>query len=339
MESRSSTSLVSSLLLSLLLVLPSLPSLTLSASSFRCNTHDYNTLLGIKKALNNPYDIIAWLPNVDCCDWPGITCDENTNRVTQFDISHSNLSAEIPPAVGNLTYLQYLTFHKNPGLHGSIPSTITKLVHLKFLRFSWDGLSGPIPEFLGQLKNLEYLNLDFNQFSGSIPDSLGYLPKLSALFLDRNKLSGPIPYSFGGFKTSDFYLILSHNQLSGEIPCSLGAVDLTKIDLSHNQLVGDASTLFVPNGNLQTIDLSRNKFDFVLSGVKFPKTLIYLDLSHNHIHGSIPKEIIKLELQTLNVTYNGLCGRIPYGKNMKRFDYDSFFHNPCLCGKPLPSCK
>ncbi|XP_010265818.1 PREDICTED: polygalacturonase inhibitor-like [Nelumbo nucifera] len=337
---------LSPLLLCVLFLLSSLPSPILSAS-VRCNPEDYKTLMRIKKSLNNPYHLASWIPNTDCCNWYCVECDDNTNRITQFTIFQSNLSGQIPAAVGDLPYLDTVVFRKLPNLYGSIPSSITKLQNLKMLRLSWNNLSGPIPGFLGQLKNLEYLDLAFNRFSGQIPASLADLSKLAALHLDRNRLTGAIPDSFGRFKVdtqkslySGFYLYLSHNQLSGVIPKSLGEVNLITVDVSRNKLVGDASVLFNPNGTTQTIDLSRNQFDFDLSGVKFPKTLIDLELSHNIIRGSIPEEITGLELlQGLNVSYNRLCGQIPVGGNMNRFGYDSFFHNRCLCGQPLPNCK
>jgi len=80
-------------------------------------------------------------------------------------------------------------------------------------------------------------------------------------------------------------------------------------------------------------------FQFDLSKVKLAKTLNNLDMNHNGITGSIPAEWSKAYFQLLNVSYNRLCGRIPKGEYIQRFDSYSFFHNKCLCGAPLPSCK
>ncbi|KAF6145635.1 hypothetical protein GIB67_018741 [Kingdonia uniflora] len=223
---------------------------------------------------------------------------------------------------------------------GSIPQTITKLKNLKMLRLSWTNLSGPVPEFLSQLNELTFLDLSFNQFSGEIPANLGKLTKLDALHLDRNRLTGPIPDSFGRFTGSVPDMYLSHNQLTGSIPKSLGNMGFGRIDLSRNKLTGDASMLFNLNGSTQTIDLSRNMLEFDLSKVEFPKSLISLDLNHNQIFGSIPKQITELHgLQFLNVSYNQLCGEIPNTWNLtfrpEAFDESSYIHNRCLCGLPL----
>lgn len=98
--------------------------------------------------------------------------------------------------------------------------------------------------------------------------------------------------------------------------------------------------LFGANKTTQQLDVSRNLLAFDLSKVVFQTSLIALDLNHNQIYGSIPVGLTAVDfLQGLNVSYNRLCGEIPQGGRLQRFDVDSYFHNKCLCGSPLPSCK
>ncbi|KAJ1380337.1 Leucine-rich repeat [Sesbania bispinosa] len=315
------------------------------ALSERCHSQDKKALLKIKEDLNNPYLLASWDPNEDCCEWYCVKCDDKTNRIYELDISSSlpdpDLKGQIPPSVGDLPYLEYLTFHKLPNLVGPIQPTITKLTKLKYLIITNTNISGPVPDFLAQIKSLELLHLSFNNLSGSIPGSLYQLPNLVSLHLDRNKLTGPIPDSFGSFNKPGPDLILSHNQLSGPIPGSLGNLDPERIDLSRNKLEGDASMLFGSTKRTQILDLSRNMLEFDLSNMKFPKkSLIWLDLNHNKIYGSIPVGLTKVEyLQQFNVSYNKLCGEIPQGGELQRFDMYSYFHNKCLCGSPLPPCN
>ncbi|XP_020225434.1 polygalacturonase inhibitor-like, partial [Cajanus cajan] len=159
--------------------------------------------LELKKDLNNPYILASWDPNEDCCEWYCVKCDEKTNRIYDLDISSSvpdtNLSGQIPPSVGDLPYLESLTFHKLPNLVGPIQPTIAKLTKLKYLIITNTGISGPVPDFLAQLQSLDLIKLSFNSLSGTIPSSLYQLPNLSSLQLDRNQLTGPIPGSFGSF--------------------------------------------------------------------------------------------------------------------------------------------
>ncbi|TYJ18628.1 hypothetical protein E1A91_A09G136300v1 [Gossypium mustelinum] len=309
--------------------------------SDHCNAQDKKVLLNIKKALGNPYLLASWDPNTDCCDWYCLECHPNTHRVVSLTLfSDDRLTGQIPPEVGDLPYLETLLFRHLPNLNGTIQPAIAKLKNLKTLRLSWTNLSGPVPNFLSQLKNLTYLDLSFNNLSGSIPSSLSTLPNLEALHLDRNKLTGTIPESFGMFPSKNLYLfILSHNKLSGTIPASLANMDFNTIDLSRNLLEGDPSVLFGPKKTTFEIDLSRNMFQFDLSKVQFPKSLARLDLNHNKITGSIPAGLTDLELQFMNVSYNRLCGQIPVGGRLQSFDYSTYFHNRCLCGAPLDTCK
>ncbi|KAK2979813.1 hypothetical protein RJ640_010704 [Escallonia rubra] len=320
--------------LSLLLSLPS-PSF----SAERCNPHDKKVLLQIKADLGNPYHLASWNPNTDCCDWYVVECSLTTNRIIALTVFQANISGQIPPAVGNLPYLEELEFHHITNLTGQIPSAITKLKNLKELRLSFTNLSGPVPSFLSQLKNLTLLELNYNQLTGTIPPSIAKLTNLLAVHLDRNQLTGEIPAEFGKFTGSTPDLYLSHNQLTGSVPKSLGSLNFTTLDFSRNKLVGDISFLFGTNKTIQIVDFSRNMFEFDLSKVKFPASLTSLDLNHNKIFGSLPASLTSLNFQYLNVSYNRLCGQIPQGGKLQTFDIYSYLHNKCLCGSPLPACK
>ncbi|OAY40555.1 polygalacturonase inhibitor [Manihot esculenta] len=314
---------------------------TLFSLSFSelCNHHDKKVLLQIKQHFGNPYLLASWKSDTDCCKWYQVKCDSTNHRIISLTIFAGELSGEIPPAVGDLPYLQTLEFHKLTNITGPIQPAIAKLKSLKILSLSWLSLTGPIPDFLSQLKSLTLLDLAFNSLSGSIPSSLALLPNLGTLHLDRNKLTGSIPESFGAFQGKVPYLYLSHNQLSGKIPASLGKTDFNVLDFSRNRLEGDASVLFGPNKTTEIVDLSRNLLKFDLSKVVFPSSLTWLDVNHNKIYGNIPVQMTQLNLQSLNVSYNRLCGQIPVGGDLQRFDHYTYFHNRCLCGAPLGSCK
>ncbi|KAJ0961271.1 hypothetical protein J5N97_000729 [Dioscorea zingiberensis] len=303
-------------LLALLLISVSL----IPATTFAlCNEDDKQNLLIIRDSFgsSNP----PWHSDIPCCDWPGIDCDA-TGHVTGMAILENPLIGPIPPAIGNLRYLQVVRLHKLPNLYGTIPPEIAKLSNLRFLTISWTGVYGSVPSFLANLTALEQLDLSFNKLSGFIPSSLGDLPKLYSIDISRNNLTGTIPASLL-HKVSDSYLLLSHNNLTGP----------EQVDWGRLRLFGQSKST-------QSIDLSRNKLMFDLSKVKFPEAeLLSLDLNHNMIYGSIPKQITKVvNLQGFNVSYNMLCGEIPQGGKLGKLDKYSFFHNKCLCGPPLEPC-
>ncbi|XP_010265944.1 PREDICTED: polygalacturonase inhibitor-like [Nelumbo nucifera] len=309
------------LLLSLFLFSPSFSSPTLSAT-VRCNPSDKNALLAFQKFLYIPSDLPSWDLRTDCCKWTYVHCDPLTNRVTQLVITSINTGqfpvarGPIPAAVGDLPYLETLSFNDIINLTGSIPYSITKLQNLKRLVISGTTLSSSIPEFLGQLKNLEYLDLSANELFGSIPASLGNLGRLVSLELQSNKLTG-------------------------KIPNSLGRLNPEAIVLSDNKLSGDASMLFSADGRARWINLSGNRLEFDLSKVMFQRNLTFLSLSYNRIGGSIPEQVTELNLiQVFDVSYNRLCGKIPVGGRLQQLGAPPFLHNRCLCGPPLfKKCK
>lgn len=309
----------------------------------KCNPSDYKALMNIKKSLNNPYHLVSWVPNTDCCKWHGLACDPETNRINELNLFEGDISGQIPSSLGDLPYLENLSFREFKKIKGSIPPSITKLKHLYFLDLSHLSLSGPIPNFFNQLTSLSFLYLSSNQFSGSIPPNLSELKYIKTIDLSNNRLTGSVPETFGTFPGPIIpQLFLSHNQLSGPIPKSLGALDYWKIDFSWNNFDGDASVLFNASHSVVThMNLSWNQFEFDLSNVKFPKNLMVLDLSHNKIFGTIPEEIKGLQLlYGLNVSYNSLCGKIPHGGKMGIFDNTVYLHNKCLCGPPVTTgCK
>ncbi|CAK7342424.1 unnamed protein product [Dovyalis caffra] len=314
--------------------------LSLTLSKELCNSHDKKVLLQIRKHFGDPYFLASWLSDTDCCTtWNQVKCDRTTNRIVSLRLFSGNLSGEIPAEVGDLPYLTTLEFHKLTNITGSIPTSISKLTHLISLTLSRLNLTGSVPDSFSELKNLRVLDLSFNSLSGSIPSSLALMPEIDILSLDRNKLTGPIPDSFGNFVGRVPGISLSHNQLSGKIPASLDNRDFRLIDFSRNRLEGDASMFFGPNKTTGSVDLSRNLLEFNFSKLVFPSTLTYLDVNHNKIFGSIPTQMTQLTFLSLNVSYNRLCGQIPQGGKLQSLDYTAYFHNRCLCGTPLESCK
>ncbi|KAK9921761.1 hypothetical protein M0R45_030258 [Rubus argutus] len=108
------------------------------------NPQDKNALLEIKTALTNPYILISWNPDVDCCTtWNNVECDPNTNRITYLTFfGDDRVTGQIPAQVGDLPFLETLVLRKLPNLTGPIQPSIAKLKHLNWLRLSWNDLLG-----------------------------------------------------------------------------------------------------------------------------------------------------------------------------------------------------
>ena len=131
-----------------------------------------------------------WLSDAPIGECIGVFTKEG--RVSQLHIRRNGLSGEIPPELGNLTKLFWLSLRYNE-LSGEIPAELGNLIKLKALQLDHNKLSGEIPAELGNLFHLEELDLSHNELSGEIPPELGDLVNLRWLELNGNELSGEIP--------------------------------------------------------------------------------------------------------------------------------------------------
>ena len=109
----------------------------------------------------------------------------------KLDLSFDRLKGSIPPELGNLANLEWLSLGFNE-LSEPIPGELFNR-QPKYLDLHHNRLSGPIPPELGNLAN-ESLNLRQNQLS-PMPPELGNLATLESLDLRNNKLIRPISCS------------------------------------------------------------------------------------------------------------------------------------------------
>jgi len=311
--------------------------------SEKCNQLDKKALLQIKQEFGNPTKLSSWDPtNNDCCNdkWKGVSCD--SDRVANLGLDDLNLPKPVPfpPSITNLPFLADFSLSRIPNLVGTIPPSISKLTQLEYLTLSHTSISGEIPNTLSQIKTLLSIDFTNNKLTGPLPATLSSLPKLERISLDGNQLTGTIPESYGSFPKSFMSMTISRNLLSGKIPASLVKLNLEHLDLSLNALEGDASVFFGSKKKTQHIMLGMNSLAFDIGKVGLSKYLETVDLRNNKIYGTLPKGLTKLMfLGEFNVSYNSLCGEIPIGGELQRFDEYCYAHNVCLCGSPLQPCN
>lgn len=164
--------------------------------------------------------------------WEGVQVEED--RVVALNLNGNiGLKGNIPPEIGNLTFLRFL----NLGTVSVIASTYYNEIE-------------SIPEEIGQLIRLEYLDLNRNRLR-SLPDSIGKLENLRELNLVENPLVS-IPPSIGNLANLT-KLYLSDND-AAIIPPTLG--NLTRLEYLS---LGGRQLLAVPPeiGQLQNLDYLR----------------------------------------------------------------------------------
>ncbi|KAL0442192.1 UNVERIFIED_CONTAM: putative LRR receptor-like serine/threonine-protein kinase [Sesamum radiatum] len=254
---------------------------------------DREILLQLKSFLQSENPVVVnqgnysnWNSNdLSPCNWPGVFCDNATNRVTGIDLSDCNIS-------------------------GTIFQNLSALTALSYLDLSGNTIGGVIPEDLGRCQNLKFLNLSHNIIYGEL--NLTGLRNLEILDLSLNRIQVDIRLTVPEDCRNLVVANISNNNFTGEV----GGVfekcwNLKYLDLSTNNLVGDIWPGF---DRIQEVSLSDNGFSGTVPTWIFTKncSLRALDLSENEFFGEFPAEISNCkDLEVLTLWGNGFTGLIP----------------------------
>ncbi|XP_065864079.1 receptor-like protein 7 [Euphorbia lathyris] len=253
----------------------------------------------------------------------------NLEQLIRLDLSNNNWTGEIPNVFGNLRNLLHISFESS-NFSGMLPSSIFNLTKLNWLDLSQNQFHGSIPIEACNLSSVVRFDLSDNLLIGLIPSCLYGLPKLVWFSLSSNKLTGQI----GEFRSESLVEInLESNQIYGEIPESVfDLVNLTNFHVPSNNLSGVVDLkMFSRLKKLEELDLSNNQLSVITSNTSsisiwpqlyrfalsscnvseipdFLKTqdlLGYFSLSHNKIHGEIPKWLFDLHyLEYIDLSHN-----------------------------------
>ena len=161
------------------------------------------------------------VPDAQTLDsWYGVTVDMQAGRVSELRLGENGLYGKLPPQIGKLTHLKYLSLRNNQ-LGGEIPSEIGKLTQLKYLSLWNNELEGDIPAEIWTLTELKVLNIgDNKELGGIIPPEVGNLTALDTLVVNWGKVSGGLPEEIGNLANLRL-LEIQQNQLVGKLPLSM----------------------------------------------------------------------------------------------------------------------
>ncbi|EEF28156.1 serine-threonine protein kinase, plant-type, putative, partial [Ricinus communis] len=229
------------------------------------------------------------------------------------------LTSTIPSTQGlcELKYLKGLDISFNSLSETEVEDMIPKF-QLKMLYLPGDGYGGAFPKFLYYQHDLEVIdlwNFRFREsFHGRIPMQIGaYFSSLTELKMSRSGFHGSIPNSIGNM-SSLTYMDLSNNQFSGNVPNLIENMpSLYVLALTTNDISGSLPSNFSLS-SISEIHLSRNRIQGSLEHAFLcgSDLLMVLDLSHNHMTGSIPSWIGGLpQLDYLILSNNNFDGKIP----------------------------
>lgn len=234
----------------------------------------------------NQGEYIKWNSNdLSPCHWPGISCDNITNRVTGVNLSDSNISGSI--------------FHNFSALTG-----------LSHLDLSGNTIGGETPEDLGLCKNLKFLNMSHNIIVGKL--NLTGLRNLKVLDLSLNRFQVDIRLAIPEDCSNLVVANVSSNNFTGEVGSIFEKCqNLKYLDLSANILEGNIWPGF---DRIEELSLSDNKFYGRSPSLIFTQncSLRVLDLSENLFFGEFPREIANCrDLEMLTLWGNKFTGQIP----------------------------
>ncbi|XP_057990175.1 receptor-like protein EIX2 [Hevea brasiliensis] len=294
----------------------------------------------------------------------------NFSSLEIFDLSYNSFYSMIPNWLVEVRHTLRLLNLTTCWLQGSIPHTIVNFTPLAVLDFSYNNLTGFIPHDFGNMTSLVVLDFSYNNLKGSIPHDFGNMTSLSVLDLSSNYLEGPLPATLGLIQESNFKhsplqeLRLSYNyNLNGSLERILPQLSelvildvagnyldgviteahfqnfsrLKVLDLSENPLILNVSSNWIPDFQLQSINLFSCQI-----GPRFPhwlqnqkrilkldmsnasisatvpdwfwdisSSMKHLDLSQNQLRGGLPNLSSKTSLMTLNLGENEFGGHLP----------------------------
>ncbi|CAH1435116.1 unnamed protein product [Lactuca virosa] len=288
----------------------------------KCLDMERHALLLFKAPLQDPDGSLStWRPDEhDCCQWKGVTCNNQTGHVTELDISDYNLRGEISHSLLNLSYINFLDLSYN-SFRGTIPTFFGSMTRLRDLKLNSNNLNGTVPKSIGSLTKLRYLDLSYNSLYGTIPLEFGNLTYLQELFLE----------SVGRCEVEnlDWLSPLSHLKQLGMDGISLAKqnhwvdIILSLRKISYLSLEGcELSQVMYPysssflnsSSSIESLLLADNNLTSSMYHWLFPLTsnkLHFLDLSSNMLD-EIPKYLSNLcSLVSLRFDMNSAVVKFP----------------------------
>ena len=165
----------------------------LVATTLRCATmSEIQALTAFKIKLHDPLGALdGWDSSTPAapCDWHGILCSHDNNRVIELTLTRLQLSGPLSNSLSTLPQLRKLNLHSN-NFNGSIPSSLSQCLFLRVIYLHNNSFTGKLPNALLNNANLQALNVAHNFLSGNVPSHVS--SSIRFLDLSSNSFSGKV---------------------------------------------------------------------------------------------------------------------------------------------------
>ncbi|MEQ8473539.1 MAG: FG-GAP-like repeat-containing protein [Marinoscillum sp.] len=274
--------------------------------------------------------------------WEGVFI--NNGRVTMLDLTDKNLQYGLPPSIGELDALEWLSIWQNPNLK-YLPGEFFSLSNLHYLDMDVTGITkfpeaiglltaldtlwigsnqfeGDIPSEIFTLTNLKTLEMANTTFSGDLPAEIGNLTKLEALWLSNSpKMSGSIPPEIANLESLK-YLNISYTPFSSGYENIAGLANLESLYLYGSPVLASYPGEYSALTNLQTLGVSDADFSAgVPDEIWGYERMKRLTIAYCQINGEAPAGLSNFDsLEYLNIGNNGITGALPTGLKVGRLN-------------------
>lgn len=282
-------------------------------------------------------------PSSNCCKWPGITCENETGKVSVLDLGSKKLTGKLSESLGSLNQLRTLNLSHNY-LKSSIPISLFSMSNLQVLDLSFNDFYGAVPDTVN-LSSIQYLDMSQNYLNGSLPNHIcnGGRSELKILKLAANFFSGDLPSGFGNCTFLN-HLCVGMNNLTRISEGVFRLRNISELIIPDNKLSGQLSDGIGNLTNLVRLDISTNEFSGAIPNVfhKLGKLVSFVAHS-NKFTGGIPESLTNSpSISLLNVRNNSLVGPINIScaamVNLTSLDLGSNQFNGSIPDN-LPSCR
>lgn len=226
----------------------------------------------------------GWMGSESVCKWHGVSCDQETGRVTKLSLSKNRLRGRLPETLGNISELTELRLEgsRPPSYHGCVDTDLGKT---------------PLPEGFYRLSKLRDLNLEYTCLGGSLADDFGSFPHMLSLQLHGNFLTGKIPQSIDKMSKLEVFK-LGRNPLSGGFPDMRKLTKLVQFNCNFCSLTGHVLDIFDHFPQLEVTYWDGNGFTGPLpSTVGGLMKLRRLSFNINNFSGPVPPSWAGLALR------------------------------------------